>query len=299
MTVNAARPLSRRALVAGTLGAAAATVVGAVTRPFPAAAVTESATYTNNENDSVVITGQSVHQVGFDESGKGIGVYGFSTSYRGVFGYSPSGTGVVASGGLMGVDAASDSGHGVDAFANTGVGVSAHSNSGTAVSGASDSGTGVYGSSFSGTTGVQGHANASNGATYGVQGDSNSTAGTGVLGFAAAATGATWGVSGLAASTHGTGGLGWSTARSTGLMGYSSDGLGSPPPAALPNTGVYGTAPLTGGRGGQFSGQAAQVRLRPSSATSHPASGQRGDLFVDKAGRLWFCKGGANWVKLA
>ena len=61
--------------------------------------------------------------------------------------------------------------------------------------------------------------------------------------------------------------------------------------------GVYGDSAL--GRGGHFRGKKAQVKLEPSAAATHPASGQRGDLFVDKSGRLWFCKGGTTWVKLA
>jgi len=54
------------------------------------------------------------------------------------------------------------------------------------------------------------------------------------------------------------------------------------------------------GRGGQFSGGAAQIRLMPAGAV--PSSGQTGDLFVDSAGSLHYCKAGgstATWVKLA
>jgi hypothetical protein len=53
------------------------------------------------------------------------------------------------------------------------------------------------------------------------------------------------------------------------------------------------------GRGGEFSGNRAQVRLKPGSGASHPPSGKVGDLYVDKNERLWFCKGGATWVQLA
>jgi hypothetical protein len=52
------------------------------------------------------------------------------------------------------------------------------------------------------------------------------------------------------------------------------------------------------GFGGRFSG-AVQVLLVPSSASSHPAGGARGALFVDRYGRLWFCKGGTSWKQLA
>lgn len=43
------------------------------------------------------------------------------------------------------------------------------------------------------------------------------------------------------------------------------------------------------GRGGIFAGAAAQIQLTPGAA-SHPRSGQRGDLYADGNGRLWFCK---------
>jgi hypothetical protein len=54
------------------------------------------------------------------------------------------------------------------------------------------------------------------------------------------------------------------------------------------------------GRGGQFAGGVAQIRLVPGAR--RPASGQRGDLFVDSNGRLYFCRAqGSNtdWVQLA
>jgi hypothetical protein len=54
------------------------------------------------------------------------------------------------------------------------------------------------------------------------------------------------------------------------------------------------------GRGGQFSGGAAQVRLIPGG--TRPTSGQTGDLFVDSSGHLHYCKAGgsaASWVRLA
>lgn len=53
------------------------------------------------------------------------------------------------------------------------------------------------------------------------------------------------------------------------------------------------------GVGGRFTGKTAQVRLVAPGASSHPASGVKGDLFVDKSGRLWFCEGGSSWTQLA
>jgi hypothetical protein len=34
-------------------------------------------------------------------------------------------------------------------------------------------------------------------------------------------------------------------------------------------------------------------------AIDHPSEGESGDVFVDAAGNLWFCKGPGTWVKLA
>jgi hypothetical protein len=64
--------------------------------------------------------------------------------------------------------------------------------------------------------------------------------------------------------------------------------------------GVEGRSIL--GRGGVFTGSKAQVRLTPAAASTKPATGARGDLFVDSSGRLWYCKtpGVTNgWVQLA
>ena len=61
--------------------------------------------------------------------------------------------------------------------------------------------------------------------------------------------------------------------------------------------GVEGTSAQ--GVGGKFAGRTAQVQLVPSDAGVHPPSGAPGQLFVDRANRLWFCKGGGDWRQLA
>jgi hypothetical protein len=53
------------------------------------------------------------------------------------------------------------------------------------------------------------------------------------------------------------------------------------------------------GVGGRFAGRTAQVHLVPSPASSHPDRGAAGQLFVDRANRLWCCRGGTNWAQLA
>ena len=55
----------------------------------------------------------------------------------------------------------------------------------------------------------------------------------------------------------------------------------------------------SGSRGGHFTGTAAAVNLTPTSHASHPRSGSAGDLVVDHHHRLWFCRGGTNWTRLA
>ena len=89
--------------------------------------------------------------------------------------------------------------------------------------------------------------------------------------------------------------MGWSRGDATGILGYSGP---DPRPSPLLMTGVYGVAAQDLGRGGVFSGKAAQLMLGPVSAT-HPVSGQMGDLFADTSGRLWFCKGGTTWKQIA
>ena len=177
--------------------------------------------------------------------------------------------------------------------------LSGNSDSGHGVSGGTTSGTGVFGLSGSGT-GVAGGSNAG----YGVYGLSSS--GIGIYGSSVFDAG----LSGVSSASNKAAVLGVSQGASTGVQGYSgttAPGSLVPPPA---NTGLFGLADagttsvgLQGssptGRGGVFKGNLAQLKLTPSSATSHPHSGQRGDLFVDKSGRLWFCKGGTTWKQLA
>ena len=52
------------------------------------------------------------------------------------------------------------------------------------------------------------------------------------------------------------------------------------------------------GRGGVFTGKLAQVRLSPGVGTTHPTGGSRGDLYCDRTGRLWFCKGPNRWAQV-
>jgi hypothetical protein len=134
---------------------------------------------------------------------------------------------------------------------------------GPVVLGASNSGTNSTGINTAGVAAFKGFSDTS----YGLVGESQS--GTGVS----------------AGSLSGTA---LSAGSETGVGIYGTSGSGP---------GVIGRSDV--GRGGIFRGKQAQVRLDPSTASSHPHSGSRGDLFVDKSGRLWFCKGGTTWTKLA
>jgi hypothetical protein len=70
--------------------------------------------------------------------------------------------------------------------------------------------------------------------------------------------------------------LGATTGKGAGIEGFSANGVGA-----------------------KLTGKTAQMYLVPSTAASHPTSSARGVVFVDKYGRLWFCKGGTSWVQLA
>jgi hypothetical protein len=85
-------------------------------------------------------------------------------------------------------------------------------------------------------------------------------------------------------------------ATAVGVQGKSRAGAGV---KGTTTTGVAVKGSGGSGRGGVFSGGTAQLKLVPSTATTHPSIGALGDLFLDKNKRLWFCKGGTIWVKLA
>jgi hypothetical protein len=104
------------------------------------------------------------------------------------------------------------------------------------------------------------------------------------------ATGPGFGVVGRTASDYASGVFGSTTGGGSGVQASSTSG-----PAFRGGS--------TMGRGAVLSsGKVAQLKLTPSTAATHPTHGQRGDLFVDNQGRLWFCKKGgatATWVKVA
>ena len=98
-------------------------------------------------------------------------------------------------------------------------------------------------------------------------------------------------VKGYAVAETAAGVYGVATSRGKGVWGDTS---GPNHPSSI---GVYGSS--RSGRGASFGGKLAPLRLRPSNDLAHPAQGQRGDLFVERGGSLWYCKGLTNWVQLA
>jgi hypothetical protein len=333
------QPLSRRGLLrragagAAVLGAAAA---GASIAPFvrPSSAIaadgdavtvggsfvaTHVTAIANSANSDDVLHAFSRAGTGIDgvsESANGVhgssqtgtGVRGDSNFGVAVVGESPNGRGVAGR--------SFGSGEGVSGRSVSGTGVVGLSASGRGVSGESDASDGVFGQShMPGGVGVRGEVEKVNGIavfgssreptteTYGVIGLAVSPAGIGVLGSAGDTTGGT-GAFGEAKGAAGVGvrgvaragGPGPSLRFGTGVIG-SSGSESNPRSPARANTGVLGVG--TNGRGGVFIGDRAQAQLVASSASTHPATGLRGDLFVDKAGRLWFCKSGRTWKQLA
>jgi hypothetical protein len=188
-----------------------------------------------------------------------------------------------------------------------GIGVRGVSTSNFGVAGTSSSTAGVRGL---GKPGVKGETVDSVNAGTGVLGYTESPVGVGVMGHNAASVNANGdyiGVQGLSDNSSGVGTVGQGSGGGLGVLGASSSTL----PPLKSKTGVYGwtngDASSVGvrgvsehGRGGVFQGDAvAQIKLVPSGTAIHPTTGAKGDLFVDRTGRLWFCKGGSNWHQLA
>ena len=175
-----------------------------------------------------------------------------------------------------------------------------------------DSASASFPAALGGWTGAGAHAGAG-GVPNGIYGYSEYGAGYAVVGSHSPTDGgaggaALYGVS--SATTSGaTASLGEISSTnpgdsSAGVRGVNhatnNNGFGVHGSHAGGGAGVYGTAGT--GRGGVFSGPKAAVQLRPTTATTHPSSGSRGDLYVDRSARLWFCKKGgsqATWTQLA
>jgi hypothetical protein len=162
----------------------------------------------------------------------------------------------------------------------TNIGVEASGTTGVSVSGE------TVGISTSGPTGLSATGNGKNGVAVTASSIGNApTIHATNSGTGAAVRATMSGGSGLG----GTGAVVGDCKAGPGVLGLSEKA-----------TGVQGES--KSGRGGVFAGGSAQVRLTPGSLGSHPASGQQGDLYCDRTGRLWFCKKGgghATWKQIA
>ena len=243
-----------------------------------------SGVYGNAQSGAGVI-GRSNSAVGVEGiSTSGVGTSGASTSNHGVAG----GSSTENMGGVYGNTIADTGGAGVIGT-DMGVGYGGYFTSGR--------GTGLY--AFGGVIAVQAEAPSPG---IGVSG----SGATGVQGTTSDSANGSSGVAGIANPTDPSSiavGVSGSTATTgTGGAGVQGTHAGAGPGGTFSSASGYGVyASGNNGRGGSFGGKTANIRLRPNTAHSHPVSGQAGDLFVDKANRLWYCKKGgtkATWVQL-
>ncbi len=128
------------------------------------------------------------------------------------------------------------------------------------------------------------------------------TVGTGnaVLGIAEGAGNSIYGSKSVAGDAV----VGRTTSTGRGLYGLIENKLSNAPAVDAETTGKGPALRATSkkGRGGLFTSDVAQIQLKPSTAGNHPTAGQRGDLFVDSTGRLWFCQATGNpgtWTQVA
>lgn len=163
----------------------------------------------------------------------------------------------------------------IHGFSHAGSGLAGYSNEGSGVYGESVDGPAIYGWGML-TCGVQGASDYG----IGVQG-SATKGGCAILGKAVDSTG-----------VHGHSGPPFdsyiASPVKTGVYGYANQDADA--------VGVKGQSAK--GRGVVAVGGRAQLRLVPSTAATHPTTGALGDLFLDKKGRLWFCKGAAAWKQV-
>jgi hypothetical protein len=143
------------------------------------------------------------------------------------------------------------------------------------VFGRNPTGTGVWGQSFeTGYSGVYGQHSGSLG--YGIVGDGKGEAGAGVLGRNNEGTG----VHGQSSKT----GYAGVTAEHTGSAGFGVIGLGK----GTTGAGVLGRN--SSGYGGQFEGEKAQLKLKPTGSAGKPTGAHsKGEIYMDSAGTLFIC----------
>jgi hypothetical protein len=159
----------------------------------------------------------------------------------------------------------------------------------------------VGGSDANGKSGVFGFNTQLTGAAFGVSGTTGSPAGAGVNGFSDAGVG----LKGTSKTNDGVVGSS-SVEGKSGVFGFNTQPTG-------PAFGVSGTtgspdgAGVNGfsdkGYGGSFSGGRAALRFVPTNTSGRPNTGshQRGELFVDSNGDIFYCKDSGtpgNWFRV-
>jgi hypothetical protein len=218
------------------------------------------------------------------ESSVGFGVKGLSQgSFAAVRGEGRNAIGVEGiSGPSIGVRGESTDNDGIVGLSRgdrkSGVfGDSERGKGGSGVTGrtASAEGFGVFGFSDAGGIGVKGFSNSNDGIVGVSSGDRKS----GVFGDYVNKERDGSGVTGRTVSPRGSGVFGFSDAGGIGVRGFSNS-----------NDGVLGFS--DNGYGGHFRGGRAPLRLQPATESGHPTTGnhQRGELYVDGKGDLFFCK---------
>jgi hypothetical protein len=178
MAIDATSQRSRRALLAGALGGAAALVAQAIGRPLPVGAVDEYVVLggTNSTAGTTLISSTSTDQTVWSTALSGIGVLGTSGSSIGAYGSSSSGVGVrgeshsgIAIEGIAYGDSQTSI-HGIKSVGGVAIhGEITNANSGwTAVYGStSGSGVGVVGENTNTGAGTWGKANGTGDGIYG------------------------------------------------------------------------------------------------------------------------------------
>jgi hypothetical protein len=296
MAIDTSVPRSRRAVLAASVGGAAALLAQALGRPLAADAangdpVTVGGSFSGTAPTAITnSTGDAIQAINTSTTASGLfahataatgvtyGVFGRANSVggTGVFGVNYSATGIT-----YGVKGQADSPNGtaVRGSSTQGIGVYGASDSAIAVRGSSQSSRGVYGSSalhvgvegLGAVAGVKGTSpngpgvSASSTQGPGVEAVSTSNAGVaarsstglGVYAFSDTMDGA-WGYGDQ------TGVVGWS-GNNTGVVGYS--GTGPKPPTTLPDVGVFGFAVDSSSARGVF-GQSTNGRGVQGQATS-------------------------------
>jgi len=239
-------------------------------------------------------SGSSYGVAGRCDSVDGAGVFGISSNGNGVYGQCDTdGSSGVGRSGVYGFNSTKiDSSYGVSGRCDA--------PNGAGVFGISAGGVGVHGKS------ENNNPDTPSGSAFGVFGECDSTLAAGVFGNSISGEGvrgasiSNIGVRGYSKYNDGVSGR----SEGVGHSGVHGENTAKPGKEAIKGTptsivGVSGKADFgigvfgSGTYGGVFDGKHAPVRLVPSTSEGPPTNGfhQRGELYVDNPGNLFFCGG--------